>query len=338
MVDLHGAAAFATWVQSAAPYERLGGGAVDAAQAGRAKITGTSCRPRAAPPRQPSPRVAGAPARRRRLRRRVECANARFDLATCLAFYRLDPEKADGGIARAGGGGSRRFDGGAWDRAARRHRARRQSENLAEGHRWIATAATEHAHPQAWAPSDAFTLGGHPALAEDEAAALALRGCGGRRTPDLVHEATGTGAVRGGSGSSSTEARAVRLLPPRCAAPNGAAAGAPAPRRRRAAAARRAVVGRARARHAERLPVATADAPTAEVYRGDGTAATLGELLDAAARSDVVVLGEVHDDPWATRSRRTSSRSWRRGGRWRSRSRCSMQTFSPSSTTTAAGW
>ena len=23
-----------------------------------------------------------------------ECANARFDLATCLAFYRLDPEKA----------------------------------------------------------------------------------------------------------------------------------------------------------------------------------------------------------------------------------------------------
>ena len=42
-----------------------------------------------------------------------ECAQARFDLATCLAFYRLDPEKAaaeyralaaerDAGISRGG--------------------------------------------------------------------------------------------------------------------------------------------------------------------------------------------------------------------------------------------
>ena len=105
--------------------------------------------------------------------------------------------------------------------------------------------------------------------------------------------------LRSGSGGAEDEARAVRLL--HAAAVRGHRMARQEVLRLLDADALQqhgapSSVEPARAR-AERLPALDGGGEHFGVYRGDGTAATLGELLDAAARSDVVVLGEVHDDP-----------------------------------------
>ena len=298
--------------------------------------------PRAWPPRQPKPDELQS------LQRAVDgcagepdCANARFDLATCLAFYRLDPEKAAAeyrALAAAGHADSMVALGivllegiGHDDNPA----------NLAEGHRWIATAAAEHAHPQARVELGCLHyLGGHPAVAEDEAAALSLFEAAAADAHAGAQFMTAE-LLRGGSGGAEDEARAVRLL--HAAAVRGHRMARQQVLRLLDADALQqhgapSSVELARA-HAERLPALDGGGEHFGVYRGDGTAATLGEVLDAAARSDVACSARCTTTRWATRSRRTSSRSWRRGGRWPTPShRCSTQTFSPSSTTTAAGW
>ena len=256
--------------------------------------------PRAWPPRQPKPDELPT------LQRAVdgcagesECANARFDLATCLAFYRLDPEKAAAeyrALAAAGHADSMVALGivllegiGHDDNPA----------NLAEGHRWIATAAAEHAHPQArYELGCLHYLGGHPAVAEDELAALSLFEAAAADAHAGAQFMTAE-LLRSGSGGAEDEARAVRLL--HAAAVRGHRMARQEVLRLLDADALQqhgapSSVELARA-HAERLPALDGGGEHFGVYRGDGTAATLGELLDAAARSDVVVLGEVHDDP-----------------------------------------
>ena len=266
--------------------------------------------PRAWPPVQPKP------AELAELMQRLDTADtdatretAKFDVATCLTFNMIDPvdglkryrELAAGGNVDAmvavgivlTEGIGRDLD----------------EASTAEGIRLFRNAS-EHGHPQAhYELGCCCYLGSFPEhVPEDEEAAFFHFEHAAERHQHTSALFMLAELLREGLGCAKDEPRAVRLLS--AAADRGHRLArqyvreyldADAADQQRQAAAGAPSTRELARQHAAQLPVLPAEGSAHfGVFRGaTGEAASLSDVLDAAEASDVVLLGECHDDPIA---------------------------------------
>jgi TPR repeat protein len=227
---------------------------------------------------------------------------ALFDLATCLTFTGLDPVEGLRRYRELAAGGS--LDAMVAVSIILLEGIGRDLDDasVAEGVRLL-KSASERGHAQAkYELACLHYLGSfEEVVPEDERAAYALFAAAAaqKHTPALFMQAE---LLIDGHGTPRDEARAVPLLH---AAAQGGHRMARAYVRdyldadARAYAADTSPMARAQT-HAERLPELPPDGSQHfSVWRGDGSRASMPELLDAAAQCDVVLLGECHDDPVA---------------------------------------